>query len=174
MGALLVASCNTTIKFGDMEFQCPSGFKITHQDVDETNYTCMIEDGNETINFMVLEIEKEDWDGLSDGDENKKMAYLAYTAYNMLESFAIDQDYINLSEKLEDWTDIDVDTIDDEDGWYEAAYWFDGTYNGDLFEGVVRSTNIDDYRVTIYVQGDSEENVQKFLDKIYFTGELKN
>ena len=96
------------------------------------------------------------------------------TAYNMLESFAIEEDCVNLSEKIDDWTDIDVDTIDEEDGWYEACYWFDGTYNGQLFEGVVRSTNIDDYRVTVYVQADTEENVQKFLDKIYYTGELKD
>lgn len=171
---LLLASCNNSIEFGNLKFDCPSGFKITHQDVDEENLTCMIEDGDETINFMILEIQKEDWDGLAGGDENKKMAYMAYTAYNMLESFAIEEDCVNLSEKIDDWTDIDVDSIDEEDGWYEACYWFDGTYNGQLFEGVVRSTNIDDYRVTVYVQADTEENVQKFLDKIYYTGELKD
>lgn len=172
IGAMLIASCGTKVKFENIQFDCPGEFKITHHDKTEDNLTCMIEDNKNSINFMVLEIQKEDWEELAGGDENKKMAYMAYTAYNMLDSFAISEDYVNLSEKIDDWTDIDVDTIDEEDGWYEACYWFDGSYSGELFEGVVRSTNIDDYRVTAYIQADTEENVNKFLEKIYFTGEI--
>ena len=169
--AIVAASCTNHVSYGKLEFDYPADVTISDKsDNDDGSMTIFFDKDKSEIDLLLLEVNLED-DEVMGWDFDKKGSYLAYCAYEMLHSWALDNEDISVNEAPEDWTDIEF--YKDDYGDPEIFYEFEGLFYDTPYKAVIRSTYFGDYRITALSQGESEDAVDYLIDNIYCTAHLK-
>ena len=169
----VLGSCTTTehVSFQELEIDYPSSMSIINQDQDEDSMTIQFDNAKNDVDFLVIDIFKDDPGAYQSADPDMLASYLSYHAYQLLDGFAISSENVELEEEYESEDDIPYLSEEGEDPL--SGTIFEGTFHGKHFYGEVLSTIIGDYRVSAYAQATTEDELDKFFEKIFFTAHLK-
>ena len=168
---LLLAGCDFTehVSFENIELDYPAHWILSNHDTDEDTMTLTIDKPDDEIGYIFVEV-FHDSSAVEEGDDLDMVgAYLSHTAHRVAEIFLPDED-ITFTKGLPEEEDFYYDVNDDP---VEAGAFVEGTYKGRTFFAGVRSVMIDTYRITAYVQADSEFTLDEYFDKVYATAHLK-
>ena len=167
--ALLLASCGSKqYKVWDLAFDYPSIFnaKTADKGINDEHHLFFVDDGlSNSFDFLAVDIVKEDKDEVAGADEADLSAYLAESAWDMMDTVLDDKDLV-LSKKPEFPEDVTV-TFNNETGAYEATVKIQGKMFDDDFYAIASSTIYKgEYTLSMLAQAKTEAYLNQLV-KIY-------
>lgn len=171
--AALLLSCGPKqLEMGDVVFDYPGIYKVSNFDEDGDLVTATVDDDIKTsMDYVFLEVMKEDSESLAEADPAILNAYLAGRAYEIYDIFLPDEKF-QLTKGVEGEYEVEVNDVPGKD-YPEASISIRGVYYDETMFGFVYSTILDGrYRVSAYGQASSEDYLDT-LEDIFRSARIK-
>lgn len=167
--AVVLASCgNKQYTWEDLVFDYPALYKLNipeDKDGDPATHLFFIEDGLEnSLEFIAIDIVKEDPGSIEGADEDILVEYLAEKAFDNIKTIALDDEDYQLYDKTSSLEEVSVD-VNPETGLLESHAYAKGNWEGEGIFVEAYSTTFDGrYTISMVAQSQHESYLKTLID----------